>query len=66
MKYIKQIDYVIQNRRRTTYHGDSDYYDWVVAQPEEASGCLKWKIRIIKAWAVLHGKADAFHYEQRY
>ena len=66
MKYIQQIDYAIQNRRRTTYHGSKDYFDFVVAKPIEASGLLKYKIRIIKAIAVLRGKADAFTYEEKF
>jgi len=35
---------------------------WVRARPEEASGLLKWEIRIKKSWAVLTGEADAFTY----
>ncbi|MCK4686583.1 MAG: hypothetical protein KAT66_00475 [Candidatus Lokiarchaeota archaeon] len=64
--YIIQIDDAIQNKRRTTYRGNKDYYDFVVAKPIEASGLLKYKIRIIKAMAVLKGKADAFTYEEKF
>lgn len=66
MKYIDQIDHAIQTKRRTSYRGKNDYFDWVVAKPEEGYGLLKWKIRIIKAWAVLLGRADAFTYEEKY
>ena len=64
--YITRIDDAIQNKRRSTYRGNKDYYDFVVAKPTEASGLLKYKIRIIKAIAVLKGKADAFIYEEKF
>jgi hypothetical protein len=52
---IEQIDNAIQNQAKTPK-------GWVVAKPLEASGLLKWKIRIVKAIAVLKGNADAFKY----
>ena len=64
--YPIRIDDAIQHKRKTTYRGTKDYYDWVVAKPTEASGLLKYKIRIIKAIAVLRGKADAFTYEEKF
>jgi hypothetical protein len=63
-KYAQQIDYAINTKRQSTYKGDKDYFEWVVAKPEEATGLLKWKIRISKAIQVLKGEADAFTYSK--
>lgn len=51
MKYISLIDQLALTKR-------GNY----IAKPEEGFGLLKWKIRLIKAWAVLQGKADAIIY----
>lgn len=64
MKHIRVIDDAIQNKTRSTYRGNSDYYEWVVAKPLEATGFLKWKIRFQKALAVIFGKADTFRYSK--
>jgi len=63
MKYIRRIDDIIHNQSRSNYRGNKDHEEWVIAKPEEAIGLLKWRIRIIKALAVLMGKADAFTYD---
>lgn len=51
-------------KAKSNYSGTKDYFEWVVAKPEEASGILRWKIRIKKAFAVLKGDADAFSYSK--
>ena len=66
MKYIRQIDHAIQTKRRTGYKGMNDYFDWVVAEPEQPTGLFGLKVRLYKAYYVLIGKADAFYYERKY
>lgn len=61
---ISEIDDASENRVRSTYRGTSDHRKYVVAKPIEASGLLKWKIRLIKAWNVFLGKADALRYNE--
>jgi hypothetical protein len=58
MSYIENIDYALSTKIQTNE-------GWVTAKPLEASGLLKWKIRLIKALYVLKGKADAFTYSNQ-
>lgn len=58
-KYINCIDDVFE---KTAYLAINK--KWVVAKPKECYGLLKYKIRLIKAIAVLLGKADAFTYNE--
>ena len=63
---IQLIDDILENsiQCRSVYKGDKDYYKYVIAKPMEAKGLLKWKIRTIKSWFVLTGKADVFRYSK--
>ena len=61
MKYIKYIDDYCANKTATTKRviGGQVVDSYVIAKPEEATGLLKWKIRIVQAVAILKGKAIA-------
>ena len=63
-KYIDQIDYATQMTTRITNRESEDHPKYVIRKPIEFSGIMKWKVRIIKAWAILAGKADAFTYSK--
>jgi len=65
LKYsIPQIDYVIQNKTRSTYRWEHDYFDWVVSKPEEYRWLSKYISRIYKAFMVLVWEADAIKYSK--
>ncbi len=56
-KYISFIDDCIHTQAEVKPHG------WCIAKPIEAFGLLKWRIRFIKARAILKGEADAIKYK---
>ena len=59
MNYIQNID------EASTNVCGANSKKWIITKPLEASGLLKWNIRIRKALAVLTGKADAFTYSDQ-
>ena len=61
MTQIKRIRNIDEAAR--TYYRDKNIV--LIDKPEESTGLLKRKIRIIKTYYVLIGKADAFTYSEQ-